>query len=295
LLAAEPNIVFSALRRDCRTADNPALVAALNSARTVIPVFVWAPEEEVRAAARVGVAHHQQDAEPLCARNPCSPSCCLALPPTHHPQGQFQPGRQSRWWCKHTVLCLSQRLQQLGSRLVVRRGRESVEALRQLVAETGAQAVFFNHLYDSISMVRDQQVKDALRAGGVLVSTFNADLLYEPWEVLDDQQQVCVWWSCVWWSCVCGDEGVGVGCSAGAAACCVDQPSADTPVRAPRVLQPTNPQPYTTFKAYWDRCLAMPYAPPLPLPEPSGPLPAVPADVASLAIREVGLWVLWAQ
>lgn len=107
-----------------------------------------------------------------------------------HVQGQFQPGRQTRWWNKHSVLCLSQRLQQLGSRLVVRRARESVEALKQLVQETGAQAVFFNHLYDSISMVRDQQVKDELRAGGVLVSTFNADLLYEPWEVLDDQQQV---------------------------------------------------------------------------------------------------------
>jgi len=105
-------------------------------------------------------------------------------------QGQFQPGRQTRWWNKHSVLCLSQRLQQLGSRLVVRRARESVQALQQLVQETGAQAVFFNHLYDSISMVRDQQVKDELRAGGVLVSTFNADLLYEPWEVLDDQQQV---------------------------------------------------------------------------------------------------------
>jgi cryptochrome 1 len=65
-----------------------------------------------------------------------------------------------------------------------------VQALKELVQETGAQAVFFNHLYDSISMVRDQQVKDELRAQGVLVSTFNADLLYEPWEVLDDQQQV---------------------------------------------------------------------------------------------------------
>lgn len=105
-------------------------------------------------------------------------------------QGQFQPGRQTRWWNKHSVLCLSQRLQQLGSRLVVRRARESVQALKDVVQETGAQAVFFNHLYDSISMVRDQQVKDELRAQGVLTSTFNADLLYEPWEVLDDQKQV---------------------------------------------------------------------------------------------------------
>jgi cryptochrome 1 len=105
-------------------------------------------------------------------------------------QGQFQPGRQTRWWSKHSVMCLAQRLEQLGSRLVIRRARESVEGLKAFITETGAEAVFFNHLYDSISMVRDQQVKDDLRSNRILVSSFNADLLYEPWEVLDDQQQV---------------------------------------------------------------------------------------------------------
>lgn len=163
-------------RRDLRVYDNPALVAALNSAKHVIPVYVWAPEEEVRCR---GVAWPLG----LLPAVP-GPSFVLLL------QGQFQPGRQTRWWTKHSVMCLSQRLQQLGSRLVVRRARESGQALSELVRETGAQAVFFNHLYDSISMVRDQQVKDQLRAQGVLTSTFNADLLYEPWEVLDEQQQV---------------------------------------------------------------------------------------------------------
>lgn len=33
-------------RRDLRTYDNPALVAALQAAKNVIPVFIWAPEEE---------------------------------------------------------------------------------------------------------------------------------------------------------------------------------------------------------------------------------------------------------
>jgi cryptochrome 1 len=65
-----------------------------------------------------------------------------------------------------------------------------VEGLNAFITETGAEAVFFNHLYDSISMVRDQQVKDDLRSNRILVSSFNADLLYEPWEVLDEQQQV---------------------------------------------------------------------------------------------------------
>jgi cryptochrome 1 len=105
-------------------------------------------------------------------------------------QGQFQPGRQTRWWAKQTAVSLGKRLEELGSRLVLRRARDSIDTLKEVVLQTGAQAVFFNHLYDSISMVRDQQVKDTLRSMGVMVSTFNADLLYEPWEVLDEQQQV---------------------------------------------------------------------------------------------------------
>lgn len=47
------------------------------------------------------------------------------------------------------------------------------------------QGVFFNHLYDSISMVRDNDVKDKLRRRGVACTSFNADVLYEPWEVLE--------------------------------------------------------------------------------------------------------------
>lgn len=35
-------------RRDLRLYDNPALIAALNSAENVLPVYIWAPEEEVR-------------------------------------------------------------------------------------------------------------------------------------------------------------------------------------------------------------------------------------------------------
>lgn len=117
-------------------------------------------------------------------------------------QGQFQPGRQTRWWAKHSVGCLAKRCEELGSRLIIHRGRDSLEVLKRVVAECGAQAVFFNHLYDSISMVRDQQIKDALRAAGVMVTTFNADLLYEPWEVLDEQQQVG-WGRCAAFSCGC--------------------------------------------------------------------------------------------
>ena len=53
-----------------------------------------------------------------------------------------------------------------------------------LLHETGAQALVFNHLYDPISLVRDNEVKAAMRALNVHCQSFNADVLYEPWEVL---------------------------------------------------------------------------------------------------------------
>ncbi|MEO6828180.1 MAG: deoxyribodipyrimidine photo-lyase, partial [Acidobacteriaceae bacterium] len=34
------------LRLDLRLADNPALIAAMETCSSVIPVFIWAPEEE---------------------------------------------------------------------------------------------------------------------------------------------------------------------------------------------------------------------------------------------------------
>jgi deoxyribodipyrimidine photolyase len=124
-----------------------------------IPVFVWAPEEE----------------------------------------GQFQPGRYSRWWLKHTVILFAKAIEGLGSQLVVRRATETGKCLVQMVKvgngwlrtpagvlavlqhagatqqdarqckcflvvvawlqETGAKAVYFNHLYDPISLMRDHEVK----------------------------------------------------------------------------------------------------------------------------------------
>ena len=105
--------VIMYFRRDMRVDDNPALVSALQSARRVIPLFVWAPAEE----------------------------------------GQFIPGRTSRWWTKQSCRDLQSQVARLQSRLILRESTERCKALLQLVDEVGAQAVFFNNLYDPISLV----------------------------------------------------------------------------------------------------------------------------------------------
>lgn len=64
-----------------------------------MPVFIWAPEEE----------------------------------------GQFQPGRCSRWWLLNSLKALEADFKALGSSLIYRCAPESRTALLQLVQETGAQ------------------------------------------------------------------------------------------------------------------------------------------------------------
>lgn len=67
-------------RRDLRIEDNPALAAAAAAMDgSVFPVYIWCPKEE----------------------------------------GQFYPGRVSRWWLKQSLAHLDKWLKSLGAELVL--------------------------------------------------------------------------------------------------------------------------------------------------------------------------------
>ncbi|MFO0877013.1 MAG: deoxyribodipyrimidine photo-lyase [Gemmataceae bacterium] len=70
------------LRHDLRLADNPALESACQGGGPVVPVFIWAPEEE----------------------------------------GKWVPGAASRWWLHQSLEALDESLRQLSSRLIIRKG-----------------------------------------------------------------------------------------------------------------------------------------------------------------------------
>ncbi len=69
-------------RLDLRIRDNPALYHAAATGLPVIPVFVWAPEEE----------------------------------------GRWAPGAASKWWLHQSLAALNADLEKAGSRLIVRQG-----------------------------------------------------------------------------------------------------------------------------------------------------------------------------
>jgi len=127
--------------------DNPALLAGSLVAEEVVPVYVYAPEEE----------------------------------------GQFQPGRCSRWWLKKSLESLDAELHSMySSKMVFARASDSAAMLETLVKEYDADGVFFNHLYDPISMVRDNEVKAMLCEKNIMCQSFNSDTLREPWNVVKE-------------------------------------------------------------------------------------------------------------
>ena len=78
------------------------------------------------------------------------------------------------------------------------------------------------YVADPLSLIRDHRAKEVLTAQGITVRSFNADLLYEPWDVNDGHGQ-----------------------------------------------------PFTTFTAFWERCLSMPYDPESPLLPPKRIIPGL--------------------
>ncbi|KAI5068992.1 hypothetical protein GOP47_0015293 [Adiantum capillus-veneris] len=128
----------------------------------VVPVFIWSPEEE----------------------------------------RQFHPGRVSRWWLKQSLIQLDVSLRSFGVPLVMRKSTDTLGTLQELIKATGATQVFYNHLYDPISLVRDHHVKQGLTQSGIQVQSFNGDLLYEPWEVLNDDGKPFTSFESYWQKCL---------------------------------------------------------------------------------------------
>ncbi|GJN34729.1 hypothetical protein PR202_gb23420 [Eleusine coracana subsp. coracana] len=177
MAGSERTIVW--FRRDLRIDDNPALATVAREG-SVLPVFIWCPVE----------------------------------------YGQYYPGRCSRWWLKQSLAHLGKSLESLGCPLVLIHAKEStLAALLKCVHLIGATRVVYNRLYvihsdtiyslslslselDPISLVCDDKIKKELSACGIPVQSFNGDLLYEPWDVYDDNGHAFTNFKMYWEKCM---------------------------------------------------------------------------------------------
>ena len=91
-------------------------------------------------------------------------------------------GAAPKWRLGLGVEAFAKALEGAGSRLILRRG-SALEVLKEVIDDTGADAVYWSRLYDPASKDRDTGVKAALKDMGVEVKSFPGHLLFEPWTV----------------------------------------------------------------------------------------------------------------
>ncbi|HEX7373953.1 MAG TPA: deoxyribodipyrimidine photo-lyase, partial [Steroidobacteraceae bacterium] len=101
-------------------------------------------------------------------------------------EGAWRPGAASNWWLHHSLRRLDESLRAKGGALVIRRG-PAAPSLLALARETNATAVYWNRLYEPAIVARDTALKAELRAAGLVCESFNAALLFEPWEMRTGQ------------------------------------------------------------------------------------------------------------
>jgi deoxyribodipyrimidine photo-lyase len=123
------------------------------------------------------------------ADNPALSEACAAhaqvLPVYIHApddDAPWQPGAASRWWLHHSLSALQARLHAHRAALHLRHG-DRVRVLRELIAKTGAGAVYWSRSYEPATVAQDGKIEAALRADGIDVHTHAAALWREPWQI----------------------------------------------------------------------------------------------------------------
>lgn len=91
-------------------------------------------------------------------------------------------GAAPKWRLGEAVRVFSDVLLDTGSRLILRRA-DALPALRQLIKDTGAGAVWWSRLYDPDAKRRDTNVKSTLQDDGIDAQSLPGHLLFEPWTV----------------------------------------------------------------------------------------------------------------
>ncbi len=93
--------------------------------------------------------------------------------------GDWKPGAASRVWLHHSLKSLNV---SLADRLRLFRG-DAREIIDRLVDALPVRAVFWNRCYEPWRVERDTGIKRELERRDVEMRSFNASLLWEPWEV----------------------------------------------------------------------------------------------------------------
>lgn len=110
-------------------------------------------------------------------------------------------GAASSWWLHYSLINLSQELKKIGLNFIIRKGI-CKNVLEELVKETSAGTLFWNRCYEPASIKRDSEIKADFQSHGFTVQSFNANLLFEPWDVCNKQKKPFQVFTPFWKTCL---------------------------------------------------------------------------------------------
>ncbi|MDX3974278.1 deoxyribodipyrimidine photo-lyase [Shinella sp.] len=97
-------------------------------------------------------------------------------------------GAAQAWWLHHSLASLGKTLKGLGTPLVLRSG-DADAVLDGLIAETDADAVYWNRRHDPAGIAIDTDIKAALKARAIEARSFAGQLLHDPTRLMTGEKK----------------------------------------------------------------------------------------------------------
>jgi deoxyribodipyrimidine photo-lyase len=97
-------------------------------------------------------------------------------------------GGASRWWLERSLQGLAASLDDAGAVLILRRGPAEA-VLREVIDQTGAEAVYMNRRFEPDAFSADADIAHALKDDGITCRGFNGSLLARPGSVLTQTEK----------------------------------------------------------------------------------------------------------
>jgi deoxyribodipyrimidine photo-lyase len=152
-------------RQDLRLADNPALIDAIENEKPIIPVYIYAPEED----------------------------------------DGWSPGGATKWWLHHSLLALTEKLEEHHSYLLIRHGN-SLAQLQSIIKETGADTVLFNKRFEPEAREVEEKLTAKLSKAGIAVRSFNGSLLRESGLIRNKEGKPFKVFTAYWRNCMAANQ-----------------------------------------------------------------------------------------
>jgi len=120
-------------------------------------------------------------------------------------EGRWEPGAASKWWLHHALFSLKEDLEKHGLYLVVRHD-QALLSIRGLIEKNQARKVVWNRRYEPQIIARDTKVKAALKEEGIECQSYNSQLLFEPWTVLNREEKPFQVFTPFWKACLASPD-----------------------------------------------------------------------------------------